>query len=164
MTHLADLSDAWLEGSLFEPARHRWIVETLMSTDPVWSGSGRTGQTVVLLGDTVYSLPVIDRIMAYRGPMVFFGHEKEIFALSFVGTQQAKLRRMLKIEVEQAEAGAIGKLRSLWWRWSGLEYGSQQVGGVGFHRVSDWSSDVDTPGQYETFLGRVVAAGKLDGG
>lgn len=162
VTHHPDIGRAWGDWPVFDPSpRRRWLVETMLATLSLWES-----RTIFLLADVVYSRAVMDRILTCQEPMMFFGHRTEIFALSFGGywgLPRNTVIDSLKVEVRQAENGDIGKLRSLYWRCSGKPYGALASPGEPYLSwLDDYTHDCDTPGQWETFVAKVVAAGKLD--
>jgi len=158
VTHKTELQDAWHPDPLLLPTGHRWIVETLLSTRWFWSQDDRT---VILLGDTVYSSDSLERLLYCADSLMFLGHKTEIFGLSFGPEQNNPLASSLLEELQLAESGDIGKLRSLYWRWAGLPYGSTEVESRWLGWVQDWTQDVDTEGEYELLVGRVVYPGHL---
>lgn len=156
VTHNPDVGQAW-GGRTFNPGpERRWQVETMLATRSLWEP-----RTIFLLGDVVYSLGLMDRVLGCQEPVMFFGHRTEIFALSF--GHWTPMILALQMELHQAENGDIGKLRSLYWRCSGQPYGALASPGEPYLSwVDDYTHDCDTQGQWETFVGKVVAAGKLD--
>lgn len=156
VTHNPDVGRVWA-GPVFNPGpERRWQVETMLATLSLWET-----RTIFLLGDVVYSRALMDRVLAYEGPTMFFGHRTEIFALSFA--RWTPMLEALQMELHQAENGDIGKLRSLYWRFSGEPYGALASPGEPYLSwVDDYTHDCDTQGQWETFVGKVVDAGKLD--
>lgn len=152
-----------LETAIFNPARHRWLAETLISSQTYWHG-----RVLVLLGDVVVHPRLFNWMWSEGRPLQFYGTPHEIFAVSFCRTWYGRISSALHTALDYAERhpedSGAGKL------WSGYKAltGQPQALEVGvidrhFTFVQDeYTRDIDTVNQYELFLDEVVAQGMLD--
>ena len=78
VTHREDFVNTAKDVVHYEPASRNTIADTILNTQDLWAG-----QTVILLGDTVFGNATLNMILAHRGPFTAFGNSSEIFAFSF---------------------------------------------------------------------------------
>ena len=78
VTHREDFINTAKDVIYYEPASRATIADTLLHTQDLWGG-----QTVILLGDTVFGNATLNMVLAHRGPLTAFGNSAEIFAFSF---------------------------------------------------------------------------------
>jgi choline kinase len=153
----------------FTPIGRRWTVETLYWTHPLW-----TDRNIVLLGDVVYSPEAFEKIIACRSQFQVFGrkelryrivgHYYEIFALSFDGTLNDRMREALIEYIQLTETGGdqYGKLRTLYETWCGLPLGQFLHEDNVLYPIEDWTEDIDTHEDYEQFCTMIINRGWLD--
>jgi hypothetical protein len=137
----------------------RWTVETLYNSP--WGGD----RTIVLLGDVVYSRPLMDRIFACNDSVRVYGHLYEIFAVVFGEAGYQRVRGALYRAIEHAEAGGPGTLRKLYQALRGVDLDDDSIedellGYVDY--MQDYTRDVDTPDDYADLLDKVVNTGAIN--
>jgi choline kinase len=152
------------ENPIWFPDDNSTVLSTMLSTQEAWRG-----QTIVLLGDVIYSKAAMDAIVAFEGRLRVFGNRQqaEVFAVSFSADAQDEVVRLTEQAIE-------------YW----LPYGADRVKIGGFYRaavradqgiplqkideteaffeIDDYTNDVDSEDDYRTFIADVVKAGKLD--
>lgn len=150
----------------YVPKRHRWTVETLLSTHELWQG-----RTIILLGDVIYSQAVMDRTFApQEQELKVFGNEYEIYALSMQFKNHppwsVDIIMALYTAIAHAESGAFGggKLRKFYQIYCGLDPDSDAMENEVLDRVSlqDYTQDVDTKKDYIQLQNKIVKSGRLD--
>lgn len=147
----------------YEPNAHRWTVETLWNTCPLWKG-----RTRVLLGDTAYSRTQMDKIFAYASRYIVFGNEYEIYAISFDAYDEDTLNHVagaIAKAFHHAANGGPGTLRMFYEALSGVGIGSGKIESVVMDRVcyiQDYTKDFDTPNDYKEFLNKWERKGLVD--
>lgn len=89
------------------PAKHQFILETLLSTKPLWKD-----RTTVLLGDVYFDSADLDRVLECREEFAVFGSKSqvEIFALSFTRNFHPQILHHLYRALDHAYSGGRGKL------------------------------------------------------
>lgn len=131
------------------PQEHRWITETLLSTEYVWWQD----RIRIFLGDVIYSDEAMVTILKSRAPLAVFGRPWEIFALSFDKAAQPEVIKALKLTISQAEAGDRGKLWEFYRNYAGLDVTDKHVlEDKIFHHITDWTDDIDTLQDYCDFM------------
>jgi hypothetical protein len=134
----------------FYPQERRWTVETMLSTQYLW-----IDRTIILLGDVIYSKSVMDRIVNCQDDIRVFGHEFEIFAISFSDAVRDKVLKALYKAIDHAENGGPGKLRKFYQAYCGLDMDSNLMERNILDRVchvSDYTNDFDSQDEYDNFL------------
>jgi len=140
----------WGGASVFVPERHEWTVETLLSTEPIWDRR----RTVVLLGDVLYSKPVMDDICSREINLAVWSNQAEVFALSFTDRFWTGILLGLHETVRLARDGvSAGKLRSA------CQVMFPSPHGV---LVGDHTRDFDLPEHVRAFRREVVQQNRLD--
>lgn len=125
----------------FTPHGSRWLVETLLSTR-LWWGE----QTVVLMGDAVYTAELMRSIMQPTPDVMFWGQPHELLAMSF--SDQERVLSALRRVVEDAERGGEGKMWSLYRQLNGIPPQEHRLDGI-FTLVQDVRvGDTDTVDAY----------------
>lgn len=122
-------------GYAFVPSHYSRTVNTFLSTAPVWGN-----ETIILLGDVVYSEPVMDRIFA-SDDLAVFGHELEIFAVTF----RREHHKLVRIALQNT--AHPGKLRTFHQSLTGVEQGGNAHKDKYWQKVchiNDWTADIDT--------------------
>jgi hypothetical protein len=92
----------------YTPQASRWIVETIKSTESLW-----TQRNIILLGDVWFSPESLDRVISTNAPIAVFGRKGgseltgarwgEIFALVFRKTVAPQVSRVLGAAVAYAD-------------------------------------------------------------
>lgn len=119
----------------FRPQHSTYTVDTLLSTKELWGF-----KTVVLLGDVIYSNDLLDRVFRCQHLCVF-GHEFEIFAVTFVPEDWEIVEAALK-----KASRWPGKLRTFHQALTGVEMGGSAHSNEYWSRVcyvSDYVMDID---------------------
>lgn len=151
-----------IETTILNPARHRWLTETLISSQTHWSG-----RVIILLGDVIFHPRLFNWIMTDGSPLRFYGTVHEIFALAFDRTFYGRVSRGLHETLTYAEHhpedGGAGKLWSLYKALTGLPQAPEtQLINRYFTFVKDeYTTDIDTTNQYKLFMQEIVHEGLL---
>jgi choline kinase len=158
VTHNNKLKDAAdsLGIQVFEPTKHGWTVETLLSTLERWND-----RTIVFLGDVIYSMRVMNEVFACDDQIRVFGDEYEIFAVVFCRSVWEKVSRVLR---EVIAMRGKGTLRWFYQQYCGFPIGGSEVEDAVFHRIcyiEDYTMDIDTPEDCE-ILRRKIERGRLE--
>lgn len=92
--------------NFFQPGETRWLVETVLKTEQMWEG-----QTILVLGDVVFTEFAVDEICSARG-LHWFGRPKkspitggdsEIFAIAVDEPNYERLAKAMWVGFEDAE-------------------------------------------------------------
>lgn len=137
--------------SCINPTERRWTIETMLSTSGYWNND----RTIILLGDVIYSKSVMDRIVNCQNDIRVFGHEFEIFAISFSKTVRDKVAKALVKAIAHAQNGGPGKLRKFYQAYCGLDMDSNLMERNILDRIcyiSDYTNDFDSQLEYDNFL------------
>lgn len=140
----------------FIPPKHRFGVETFLSTESLWMD-----KTIVLPSDVIFSDNLLDRILADQDPMSVYGGQHELFAVLFVREVIDQVVRALNVAIADCEAGGQG----WWWGFYRALYGSDlhqrtaRDKGI-FKWVRDYTNDLDSMKKYHWFLERYAWARK----
>ena len=126
------------------PKRYRWTIETLYSSTGLWGG-----QTIVLLGDVYYTDNVAEKINEFKGAIMFFGNEDEIFAISF--GDYDKIVNTLEWVIEEhytiGELKENGRLWQLYYKLYDIDYRYHKIT-EDFTYIKDETRDFDEIGDY----------------
>lgn len=112
--------------TLFVPGACRWLVESIVSTAPLWDD-----ENIFLLGDVWFTPDALDKIVRDRRELAVFGRAAaslitgcpygELFALRIAQGKAVEARRLLRIAIRMAElfsgeagiAGAAVRIRTM---------------------------------------------------
>ena len=143
----------------FEPSKHQWIVETLLSTQSLWNE-----KTIILLGDVFFTQKAIHTILKSDENFHFygrFGASKytsttwgEIFALSFSRYEWPNLITNAQQVCLQAKSGGRGKLWELYRSLAGFLPEEHKVENNIFISIHDFTDDFDSPIEYKANIRR----------
>jgi molybdopterin-guanine dinucleotide biosynthesis protein A len=147
VTHRAnDIGWGTVFHPVIEPKLHRWITETLLSTQDFWSDER---DTVVLLGDVFYTDSAISKVFEFKGT-VAFGKDCNIHALKWSPEFNGAMRDQLAKSVAETEAHprthGAGKL----WRFV-------QEHGIHMVDFGDETTDFDSPQEHKRFLAKYAS-------
>jgi hypothetical protein len=152
-----------LNTTILNPARRRWLAETLISSQIHWHG-----RVMILLGDVVFHPRLMNWIWSDGRPLQFFGTVHEIFALTFDRVWYGRVSGALHSALGYAEAhpldGGAGKL----WSVYKVLTGQRQSAEIQFIKdhftfiADEYTTDIDNTNEYELFLQEVVLPGLLD--
>lgn len=148
--------------TIVNPARRRWLVETLISSQTYWEG-----RLIVLLGDVVMHPRLLQWILSDARPLQFYGTQHEIFALQCRPSAHLRLSNALQValgyaEDHPADSGA-GKLWSVYKALTGQPQ-REEVAYIQPHFTfvrDEYTTDIDTVADYERFMQDVVGQGML---
>ena len=93
------------------PADSSTVCNSILSTSHLWDE-----RTIILLGDVIYSNKVMQQILTSQEPLMFFGDQWELFALSFDFSQHDQICESLKAGSHHR----FGKLRYAYRAYSKL--------------------------------------------
>ena len=150
ITHSQEIADAANIQICQKPKANRWTCETLLSTIEWWNK-----RVIILLGDVIYSKAVMDRIINCQDEIRVFGHEYEIFAISFTSLVKVEVILALSEAIRHAMAGGPGTLRKFYQAYCGLDLDSDKMEDKILDRVcfiQDYTNDIDTQEDYDNFL------------
>jgi len=157
VSHSFDI-ERFVPGQYHDPDKRRWTVETLMSTESLW-----TRRVFVLLGDTYYTINSLWLIKNSDKLVCFFGRLLEIYALSF-GYHET-IKRAADVVISHAESSPKkdsekGKLWHLWYALNGYSLDEHTIPPAGDSRFmrlndSDITMDVDKLEDYQELLRRI---------
>lgn len=150
ITHNQEIVDAANIQMCQKPKANRWTCETLLSTVEWWNK-----RVIVLLGDVIYSKAVMDRIINCQDEIRVFGHEYEIFAISFTSLVKAEVILALSEAIRHAMARGPGTLRKFYQAYCGLDLNSDKMEDEVLDRIcflQDYTNDIDTQEDYDNFL------------
>lgn len=163
ITHHPEI--ALVSTNVFKPAQHRWTLETMLSTSPLWQEK----RINILLGDVIYSKALMDKLVNCQAPIQFFhtlqrASSDEILAISFDQSQAESILKSLKQCLRKAAKGHHGG--TLWYLYRHLNNLTYYKHLVLNHdmivEVLDYSLDFDYPQHYEIFLKEVLQKNRLD--
>lgn len=159
ITNYAIRDAVWFEAHSFKPDKHRWLVETILSTTQYWDY-----RTIILLGDVVYSGALMDAIFADTNSISIYGNNAEVMALTFTEAGKPDVLNGLQTVLKSAERGQCpGKLWNLYRVLDGIPIDRHDIRDDGvFRRVLDWSTDIDTPEDYRRFQHDILELQVID--
>jgi molybdopterin-guanine dinucleotide biosynthesis protein A len=130
------------------PAKHQFILETLLSTKPLWAD-----RTTVLLGDVYFSPEDLNQILACREEFAVFGSKPqiEIFALSFTKSFHSHLTHHLYRALDYAYGGGRGKLWEFYHSFIHSPLNKKRAFGRRFVNLSE-TTDVDSLEDYRNLI------------
>jgi bifunctional N-acetylglucosamine-1-phosphate-uridyltransferase/glucosamine-1-phosphate-acetyltransferase GlmU-like protein len=148
---------------ILHPARHAWLVETLLASQTHW-----LNRVIILLGDVVFHPRLMRWIWTDHRQVQFYGTPAEIYALAFdrrfYGRISQAMHTALDYAVEHPDDGGAGKLWSVYKALTGQPQ-ALEVQHIEPHFTfvkGEYTTDIDSPNEYELFLQEVVATGMLD--
>ena len=130
------------------PAKRQFILETLLSTKPLWAK-----RTTVLLGDVYFSPADLDRVLACREEFAVFGSKSqvEIFALSFAKDFHPRLTHHLYRALDHAYNGGRGKLWEFYHSFIHTPLNKKRAFGGNFVNLSE-TTDIDSLEDYRSLV------------
>jgi choline kinase len=139
------------------PKDRRWLAETMLSTVHYWYQV--RGISHLLLGDVVYSGSLMNTILDKtpdKNPIIY-GMNIELFALSLSEQSAQRVTAALETAIQHAEKHPLlhnaGKLWNVYRALEGIPLMEHTIKEPGiFQRVTDWSTDIDSPALYERFM------------
>lgn len=141
----------------FKPDKNQWIVETLLSTQPLWNE-----KTIILLGDVFFTKDAIATIVGsddcihmygrYEASRYTFTRWGEIFALSFGRNDWSKVVSDAEAICVLAKASGRGKLWDLYRSMAGFSLDQPLVETSMFVSIHDFTDDIDSPKEYRANL------------
>lgn len=149
--------------TLLNPARHRWLAETLESTRTLWQG-----RMVILLGDVVFHPRLLNRIWTDGQPIQFYGTPAEIYALVFMPGAYGIIDRAMRIALAYAERNPQDQGAGKLWSVYKAVVNWPQPHEIDFIQKyftfirNEYTQDIDDTNTYELFLREVVYRGLLD--
>ncbi|OGV93602.1 hypothetical protein A3B57_00435 [Microgenomates group bacterium RIFCSPLOWO2_01_FULL_47_10] len=126
------------------PARHAFVLETLLSTQNHWGA-----RTIILLGDVIFDPKDLQTILSCPNDFTVFGSrsQTEIFALSFSAKAHPQIRTHLYRALADAYHGGRGKLWEFYHSYIGLPF--HKIG-FGLHFINLLrTTDIDTIEDYD---------------
>ena len=141
------------------PTSYKTLCNSILSTQYRW-----TDRVIILLGDVIYSNRVIQEIASETDPLMFFGDEYEMYALSFSIESRPKIISALS----EGATHPFGKLHHAYRSfantpWDRNETPKQLRADPNFHYVGCWiTRDCDSPGHYENIKRELLAKHTLD--
>jgi hypothetical protein len=154
-----------MQTNILNPARHRWLAETLISSQTHWHN-----RVIVLLGDVIFHPRLLRWLWGDYRDVQFYGTPHEIFAIvfqrRFYGRMTQALHTALDYAINHPEDGGAGKLWSVYKALTGLPQVHEcDVIKDYFSFIKDeYTTDIDNTNEYEKFMREVVGAGLLDEG
>ncbi len=137
----------------FRPPGYRWIVETLLSTYPLWSD-----RTIILLGDVFFTEKAIKAITVPRegihvygrpGPSWYtFKPHREIFAISFDKKEWSHIVTHAERTIRYAEEGNSAKFWQLYQSLAGFPFKDKRIEKDIFFPIHDLTDYIDCPEDY----------------
>lgn len=152
-----------IDTTIFNPARHRWLAETLISSQAHWHG-----RVLFLLGDVIFHPRLFNWIWTEGRSLQFYGTPHEIFALSFDRVWYGRVSFALHTALEYAERHRMdegaGKLWSVYKALTDQPQAAevQTIDKLFTFVADEYTQDIDNTNEYELFMQEVVAAGMLD--
>jgi len=147
----------------FKPPKHRWTVETLLSTYPLWSE-----RTIILLGDVSFMEKAISKITntvegihvyGRPGPSRYtFKIHGEIFAISFNKKNWDQIVANAETAICNAEKGGRGKLWQLYRSLAGYPLKRHRIEKEIFTPIHDLTDDIDDPKEYKKLVKMLTCA------
>jgi len=130
------------------PAKRQFILETLLSTKPIWAD-----RTIVLLGDVYFSPADLDQVLACREEFAVFGSKPqvEIFALSFTKRFQPQIIHHLYRALDYANGGGRGKLWEFYHSFIHSPLNKKRAFGGNFVNLSE-TTDIDSLEDYRNLV------------
>jgi len=155
VTHNQDILDlVYTRGiTTILPASYETLCNSILSTQHRW-----TDRVIILLGDVVYSNRVMQDILTETDPLMFFGDEYEMYALTFSTESRPEIISALT----EGATHPFGKLRYAYrsfanTSWKINETPDQLRADPHFHYVNCWvTRDCDSPGQYNNIIRELV--------
>ncbi len=139
---------------MFKPHACRWTVETIASTQTLWSE-----RTVILLGDVYFTHRAIQKIISFKGDIAIFGRaspsvytacgHRELFAISFNAVGTKSVKKAINTTLKAVKSGAWGNLWDIYHSIAGLPLDSGCVEPLLFRSIDDLTNDFDTPMNYK---------------
>lgn len=143
----------------YKPSKFRWTVETLLSTQPLW-----TERTIVLLGDVFYTNKALTTILSYNqdihvygrfGKSLFtFTQYGELFAITFEKSDHQMIKKHLNIARSNALRGGRGKIWEFYRSLAGFPLDLHKKDDEIFISIHDLTDDIDSPREYEKIVNR----------
>lgn len=144
VTHNAELED--LRPVTFRPVNRRWIVETLLSTRPLWN---ENHSTIVVLGDVYYTDYAVSEMFNDDLKYAAFGRGCNIHGLRWNSSHNAKIASELARSVKSAEDHpqnyGAGKL------WTFVACCQPEIPVIDF---GDETTDFDSPQEHQRFIAK----------
>jgi choline kinase len=146
------------------PENNSTVLNTMLSTRDAWRG-----QTVILLGDVIYSRAAMDAIVAFDGRLRVFGNRQkaEIFAVSFSQDAADEVARLARQAIDHwmpygADRVKLGGFYRAAVRENQGTPIQKMTEALAFFQIDDYTDDIDNSDDYRSFIADVVDAGKLD--
>ena len=155
VTYTQEISDHVLERgvTVLIPSSHETLCDSILSTQYRW-----TDRVIILLGDVIYSNKVMQDILTETDPLMFFGDQYEMFALSFSTGSHPEIISALS----EGSIHPFGKLRYAYRAfinapWDCGDKATLLRADPNFHYVSCWiTRDCDSPSLYENIKRQLV--------
>ena len=129
----------------FEPRHNDTVLQTLLSTEPLWSA-----KTIILLGDVFYSQKLIEDIFADSQPIKFWLTGTEIYSFSFISSKKEEIKNAIN-KIDQNRRLFSAKLWHLYRRLNNIPLRDHKIltNDMTSNEICDYSFDVDSLVQYE---------------
>lgn len=128
----------------FVPSGRRWVVETLLSSRPIWN---ENGATIILLGDVFYTEHAVDEMFNDDLKCAAFGKGCNIHGMRWNSRHHGKIALELRKAIERAEkkpnAYGAGKL------WTFIASVEPPIPVIDF---GDETTDFDSPLEHKRFV------------
>ena len=130
------------------PAKHQFILETLLSTKTLW-----TDRTTILLGDVYFDPADLNLVLSCREEFAVFGSKSqvEIFALSFTKNYHPQILHHLYRALDHAYNGGRGKLWEFYHSFIHSPLSKKRALGGNFVNLSE-TTDIDSLKDYRNLV------------
>lgn len=136
---------------LILPEQYWCTIDTFRSTRSVWSK-----RVIVLLGDVIWTDDAISNILSDATPTIrFHGNFHEMFGFTFHGNMNTYLADIAAEVIKSAKAVGnpdVGKAWQLYRMHCDIPRDEHRIESNCFHKVEDWTNDIDTWGDYQWML------------
>lgn len=146
------------KGRYYEPTMREGTIQTLLSTISFWKE-----RTIVLHGDVIFGKKGMNQVFAWHEPYGSFGNHFETFAISF---RKSYWLKMVKLIMRTMELSHSALERGIGHMWNVFckddNRGPKTMDRSEFILIKDYTSDIDSPGYWESFSIGVLGKGRLD--
>lgn len=147
-----------------ETQENRWKTEDLLEVYPE-----NPRDIILLLGDVIYSKAAMASIFLHRYSITVFGNYSDILAVVIPHTLNHEFKDILQVVIRHAEENADSFSEGHLWNCYRVSVGKPPMPHFDpprdcnvFRYIDDWTRDIDSVEDYETFCRDVIDAGLLD--
>jgi hypothetical protein len=136
LAHNVDIISAF-DGLHLDPGETDSVFRTLLKTRDLWRD-----WNMALLGDVIFTDETMQLIVEESNHLRVFLNPREVYALSWPGSDNAALAEAVRFQADTVTSGGIGYFRKI----PAIISGGESV------LIRDKTDDVDTPEKYELIL------------